>query len=125
MGGEIRLGTKSDLLEYLEVEKFQVANAPIVDFKLLDGAAVIQILNPGAVKTFQEYADTAFLPYVFLQLSTAKRVDVLWDEYILHNLKDVTRQKRGKGIQRRVTSTTQLPKIGETFFMQTRTKQSF
>ena len=41
-----------------------MANAPIVDVKLLDGAAVVQMLNPGAVKTFQEYADTVFLPYV-------------------------------------------------------------
>ena len=110
IGGEIWLGTKADLLECLEVEKFQVANAPIVDVKLLDGAAVVQMLNPGAVKTFQEYADTVFLPYVFQQLSTAKRVDIVWDEYILHSLKNVTRQKRGKGIRRRVTSTTQLPK---------------
>jgi len=56
------------------------------------------MLSPRAEKTFQEYADTVFLPYVFLELSTAKRVDVVWDEYILHRLKDVTRQKRGKGI---------------------------
>ena len=69
VGGEIRLGTKADLLECLEVEKFQVANAPIVDVKLLDGAAVVQMLNPGAVKTFQEYTDTIFLPYV--RISTA------------------------------------------------------
>jgi len=60
MDGEIQLGTKSDLLECLEVEKFQVANAPIVDVKLLDGAAAVQMLNPGAVKTFQEYADSLF-----------------------------------------------------------------
>ena len=53
---------------------------------------------------------TVFLPYVFQQLSTAKRVDIVWDEYILHSLKNVTNQKRGKGIQRRVTSTFQLPK---------------
>ena len=53
---------------------------------------------------------TVFLAYVFQQLSTANRVDIVWDEYILHSLKNVTRQKRGKGIRRRVTSTIQLPK---------------
>jgi len=46
-----------------------VANAPIVDVKLLDGAAVVHMLNPGTVKTFQEYVDTVFLPYEFIQLS--------------------------------------------------------
>jgi len=44
-----------------------VTNAPVVDAKLLDGAFVVQMLNPGAVKTFQEYADIVFLPYVFHQ----------------------------------------------------------
>jgi len=71
-GGEIRFGTKADLLECLEVEKFQVTNAPVVDAKLLDGAVVVQMLNPGTMKTFQEYADKVFLPYVFQQLSTAQ-----------------------------------------------------
>ena len=82
----------------------------VLDAKLFDGAAVVQMLNPGTVKTFQEYADKVFLPYVFQQLSTAQRVEVVWDEYITNSLKDVTRQKRGKGIQRRVASTTHLPK---------------
>ena len=35
IGGEIWLGTKADLLECLEVEKFQVVNALNVDVKLL------------------------------------------------------------------------------------------
>ena len=47
MGGEIQFGTKADLLECLEVEKFQMT-----------------------------YADKVFLPYVFQQLLTAQRVDI-------------------------------------------------
>ena len=42
-----------------------MANAPIVDVKLLDGGAVVQMLKPVAVKTFQEYADTVFMPFIF------------------------------------------------------------
>ena len=54
-----------------------MAYAPNVDVELLVGVAVVQMLNPGAVKTCQEYADTLSLPYVFQQLSSAKRVDVV------------------------------------------------
>jgi len=37
---------KADVLECLEVENFQVTNVPVVDAKLFDGAAIVQILNP-------------------------------------------------------------------------------
>ena len=37
----------------------------------------IVLLNPGAVKTCQEHADTLSLSYVSQQLSLAKRVDVV------------------------------------------------
>ena len=39
-------------------------NTYFVTQTFLMGAAVVQMLNPGTTKTFQEYADTMFLPYV-------------------------------------------------------------
>ena len=33
-----------------------MTNASVVDAKLFDSAAIVQMLNPGTVKTFQEYA---------------------------------------------------------------------
>ena len=68
------------------------------------------MLNPKTAKTFQEYADIVFAPYVFSQLATAQRVDIVWDRYIQDSLKSTTRQKRGKGIRRHVAPTTVLPK---------------
>ena len=41
------------------------------------GVAVVQMLNPGAVKTCKEDADTLSLSYVSQQLSSAKRMDVV------------------------------------------------
>ena len=73
------------------------------------------MLNPGLAKTFQEYADIVFLPYVSNQLTTAQRVDVVWDMYIQNILKDTTRQKRGTGIRRRVAPTTLLHKKWKDF----------
>ena len=67
------LGTKADCLGLHEK---QSSNTSIVDATFLDGAAVVQMLNPGVAKTFQEYADMVFLLYVSRQVTTAQRVDV-------------------------------------------------
>lgn len=84
--------------------------APVVDAVFLDGAAVVQMLKPGTAKTFQDYADRVFLPYVKSHLQKTNRLDIVRDCYILDSLKDTTRQRRGKGIRRRVMPTTALPK---------------
>ena len=68
------------------------------------------MLTPGTARSFQEYSDLVFLTDVSNQLVTAKRVDIVWDVYIPDSLKGTTRQKRGKGIQRRVAPSTQIPK---------------
>ncbi len=50
-----------------------------------------------------------FLPYISKYLETAKKVDVVWDTYIRNSLKASTRERRDKGIRRRVSATTLLP----------------
>ena len=115
LGGKIRLATKADLLYCLELEEIESTNTPLVDAKLLDGAAIVQMLNPGMVRTFQEYADVVFLPYVSKQLLNAQRVDIVWDVYVQDSLKSTTRQKRGKGVRRRVSAATSLPKKWKDF----------
>ena len=115
VGGKLRLGTKADLLHCLDLEEKQSVNAPIVDVKLFDGAAIVQMLKPGTAKTFQEYADMVFVSYMSTQLATAQRVDIVWDVYIPDSLKSTTRQKRGKGMRRRVAPSTLLPKNWKDF----------
>ena len=110
VGGGLRLGTKADLLQCLALEDKQSVNAPVVDAKLYDGAAIVQMLHPGAEKTFQEYADNVFCSYVSSQLATTQRVDLIWDVYIADSLKSSTREKRGKGKRRHVASSTVIPK---------------
>ena len=108
--GKLRLGTKADLLDYLGVEEIQSTGSPAVDAKSLDGTAVVHMLNPGTARTFQEYSDLVFLPYVSNQLTTATRVDIVWDVYIPDSVKGTIRKKRGKGIRRRVAPSTKIPK---------------
>lgn len=104
--GKIRLGTKADLLHCLELEEIQETNAPVVNAKFFDGAAVVHMLHPGTATTF---ADEVFTSYISSQLESVERVDIVWDVYVADSLKSTTREKRGKGVRRRVAPTTAIP----------------
>ena len=73
------------------------------------------MLNTGTASTFQQYFDTVFSSYITTQLQTAQQIDVVFDTYIQNSLKSTTRQKRGKGVRRRVASTTVMPKNWKDF----------
>ncbi|KAL8559021.1 hypothetical protein ACOMHN_039776 [Nucella lapillus] len=84
-------------------------STPSVDALLLGGAVVVQMLHPKLSKTFHEYAQSVFMPYVLRQLKQVSRVDVLWDVYLEDSLKAATRVKRGSGQRRRVVSEALIP----------------
>ena len=107
--GKLRSGTKSDLLSCLEKNGPAQAQRPSVEALLLDDAPIVNMLKPGASKTFQEYSETVFLPYVTNQLRNVERVDVVWNRYLPGSLKDSARSKGGKGILRRVRLDTRIP----------------
>ena len=79
LGGKLHLGTKADLLDCLGLEEIQYTGSPAVDAKLLDGAAVVHMFDLGTERTFQEYLELVFLPYVSNQQTTAMTVDTLCD----------------------------------------------
>ncbi|KAG1686778.1 hypothetical protein GQR58_008588 [Nymphon striatum] len=80
-----------------------VAEPPtLFDVKVLDGAAVVHMLSVNAVGTFIEYANSVFLPHVVKQLDNCQRIDVVWDTYFPNSIKESTREKRGKGVRRKV-----------------------
>ena len=110
--GKMRLWTKSDLVGYLENLLPPQANAaasPPVEVKILDGAAIVNMLAPGNANTLSEYASQIFLPYITSQLEHTSRVDIVWDEYLTGSLKGGTRNRRGKGIRRRVEPSSSIP----------------
>ena len=69
----------------------------------------MNILRPGAAKTFLDYAQQVFLPYIVSHLQHVGRIDVIWDQYFPDNLKLETRKKRGKRVCRRVEASTAIP----------------
>lgn len=62
-----------------------------------------------------EYSQGVFLPFVKSHLQHVGGVDVVWDTYIVDNLKATIRNKRGKGIQEHVKPNTKTPGTWVTF----------
>jgi len=57
-----------------------------VDAIIIDGSVVVNRIKLGTEKTFAEYSGQYFLPYIKSQVSHAKRLDVVWNEYIANSL---------------------------------------
>lgn len=66
-------------------------------------------------RTFGDYCDSVFLPWIDNQLKDCPRIDIVWDTYKKDSLKETTHVKRGKGKRRKVTRETTLPKNFVTF----------
>ena len=113
--GKLRLGNKADLLSCLEKCTESVSSRPNVDVTILDGAVVVNFLQPAAAKTFEEYALKIFIPFINNQVQHVSRVDIVWDKYIQNSLKTQARKIRGKGIRRRVSASTNVPRNWQQF----------
>lgn len=105
--GKLRLGSKSDLLSCLKGEH---QDRPNVSATIVDGAVIVQMLEPRTSKTFEDYAKEIFLPHIRYQLQHIHRLDIVWDEYLKDSLKASTREKRGKGTRKRVLSSAPVPR---------------
>ena len=79
----------------------QIDAAPVlkVDAKVLDGAAIVEMLSPKLTKMFVEYVGNILLPYISRNLQTFCRVDMVFDVYIHDSLKARKRDNRGYGVQ--------------------------
>ena len=114
-GDKLRIGVKADLLHCLESSQSEDRSAPLLDATVIDGAVIVQMLNCGTSKTFQDYADTVFAPYISTQLQKNCRVHLVWDVYLPDSLKGTTREKRGTGTRKRVFSSAVTPKNWKEF----------
>ena len=114
-GGKLRLAVKADLLHCLKSDLTETTSPPVFDATILDGTAIVQMLNPVAAKTFQEYVNIVFAPYISTQLEKVHRLGLIWDVYLPDSLKGTTRQKRDKGVRKRVSPSTVMPKNRKDF----------
>ena len=101
--------TEEDILGCMEKCAVSTDKMPEADAILLDGAAIVNMFRPIGLKTFDEYAQKIFVPFLEKQLKMHSRVDVIWDVYIENSLKSQARSERGKGIRRRVRGNSKIP----------------
>ena len=77
---------------------------PTVTAKIIDGAALVQMLPPGPAKTFGQYAHN-FAEYIGKRMKSEglSRIDVVFDRYFPDSLKGDTREKRGNASGTRIS----------------------
>ena len=86
------------LRRFFGASQQQQKPTPEVDAILLDGSAVVQMLNSGTATTFHDYADSVFGRYAS------------WDVHLPGSLTATTRKKRRKGVRRRMSPSNAMPK---------------
>ena len=68
-GGKLHLGNKSDLLACLIDQYEYQSDTPVISNVIIDGAFIVQMLKPAAVKNFDEYASQDFHSIHFITVS--------------------------------------------------------
>lgn len=93
------------------------------DTKILDGTAVLHFLPTAGISTFEDYANDVFLPYIRHQLEGANREDMVWDTYHSSSIKESAREKRDKGMRRKVAAPNKIPGKWQEFLKDSDNKQ--
>ena len=107
--GKLHLpNTKSELLKCIQ-SPTQPEPPTLCDCRIMDGATIVHFIPTTGVATFDDYAENVFIPYLQMQLQSTMRIDIVWDTYLPESLKESTREKRGKGVRRKVSGQTKLP----------------
>ena len=83
----------------------------------------MHLLPTNGASTFDDYATDVFIPYINKQLDAARRVDVVWDSYVKCSNKESTREKRGKGMRRKVAGRNKFPSNWHDFLHDAANKQ--
>lgn len=121
--GKLRLPSKkSDLLSLLDAGP---TPEPPTYFhaKMIDGPAIVHILPCKLITTFEDYSENVFNSWVKKELMSCDRIDIIWDVYKEGSLKESTREKRGKGIRRKVSGQAKLPTNFKDFLRDSSNKQ--
>ena len=121
--GNLRFAKKSDLIACVNKEKPPPPPLASYDVKVFDGAAILHALPVSSVATFSEYADSKFLPFLENHLKSTKRIHIVWDEYRVESLKEAAREKRGKGVRRKVAAHVKLPQNWQAFLQDSYNKK--
>lgn len=105
----------SDLFPCLEQVHSAYSDSPKVTCTIVNGAAFIQMLKPSSAKTFNEYTNVIFIPYLTRKFESMSRINLVWDCDLSDSLKAAMKAKRGTGIERRVVGDAAIPRNWQNF----------
>ena len=95
-----RLGKKSDLIGCIKPD---VATESIVfNRKIFNEMALVYLLNLLPTNRLIGYIENIFIRYIKGELKCCSRIDIVWDQYFSHSMKESTRQKRGSVVRKKV-----------------------
>ena len=100
--GDIRTGNNTDLIQCLEAISGVSMEKPFASCIVLDGPAIVNILQPRDCSTFQDYSLKVVCPFLLTQVEACERNDIIWGRYSKNTLKAKARKKWGSGVRRRV-----------------------
>ena len=95
------------LLEMVDTQK-ECTNSPTGI--VIDASFLIQLLKLGTSASIGEFIHGVIIPYLKGLLLIYKRVDIIFDVYLLKSLKYELRVTRGVGEMKRVRLTTKMPR---------------
>ena len=89
-------GSKSDLIdELIATTSISTTNeSPSSDAAVVDGPAIVHMLAPANGSTVDDYCEL-YLAYVKKYFSVSKRVDIIFDVYLEHSLKEGIQKTQG------------------------------
>ena len=90
---KLHFSKKSEIVELISPENIGPVLPDQFDGKILDGPAIIHMLQKGSATTFAKYSSLVFIPYIEQSLEAVDRLDIVWDTYREDSLKAATREK--------------------------------
>ena len=111
--GEMRSGTKADLLKCFNLEPFNdfQTKKQKVDAACQEGSVLVNMTKPKKNQTFLSYCNDIFAEEIkkYANYYQCERTDLVFDTYKSVSLKAAARLKRGKGVRRKVETSSIAP----------------
>ena len=127
--GELRSGNKADLVKCIDLlpDGKPQNKIPSVPAAILEGSVLVNQTKPVKEQSFKKYCSDLFSKQVrrYMTEYKSERIDLVFDTYKIKSLRETARNKRGKGVRRKVQDNTIDQVIGEAFCDYLKTKKSY
>ena len=122
--GKVWSGDKADLLDSLYDKCNTQDIKPTNDGIVVEGPVLTNLYQPVGQRTFKEYFEERLELFLHEKLVHVNRLDVVWYIYVENSLNMTTCQKCDDGSKKKVTGTTIMTRIWDTFLQNSQNKAS-